>query len=86
MKRYLVLAMRRPDCDPAYVQPHKRYLEELRAQGRLALAGPFGEGSPAGGAYLLLAADREEALSLVHRDPAHTSGGWELTVHEWLAQ
>jgi hypothetical protein len=20
----------------------------------------------------------------LHRDPAHTSGGWDITVYEWL--
>ena len=83
MKRYLVLAMRRPDFDPAVVQPHLDFLEGLRAGGRLELSGGFSDRS--GGAYLMRAADMDEALSIVHQDPAYTSGGWDITVHEWNA-
>jgi len=83
VKRYLVLAMRRPDFDPAVVQPHLDFLEGLRAGGRLELSGGFSDRS--GGAYLMRAADMDEALSIVHQDPAYTSGGWDITVHEWNA-
>jgi len=34
---------------------------------------------------LLRADSMEEALAIAHRDPAHTSGGWDVTVHEWQA-
>jgi uncharacterized protein YciI len=84
MNRYLVMAMRRPDFDPAIVQPHKDFLEGLRAGGRLELSGGFSDKS--GGAYLLLANDMDEALGIVHTDPAHTSGGWDITVYEWHAR
>ncbi|BFI96690.1 MAG: YciI family protein [Rhodanobacter sp.] len=83
MNRYLVMLMRRPQCDPAVVPLHREFLESLRAQGRNELSGPFGDKS--GGAYLLRAGSFEEALGIAHRDPAHTSGGWDITVHEWLA-
>ncbi|MBA2079023.1 YciI family protein [Rhodanobacter sp. PCA2] len=83
MNRYLVMLMRRPQCDPAAVQLHRDFLEALRAQGRNEMSGPFGDKS--GGAYLLRAGSLDEALEIVHRDPAHTSGGWDIAVHEWLA-
>ncbi|GAB3792882.1 YciI family protein [Dyella agri] len=83
MNRYLILLMRRPQFDPAVVPLHRDFLEDLRAQGRNELSGPFGDKS--GGAYLLRAESPEEALAIAHRDPAHTSGGWDITVHEWLA-
>ena len=38
---------------------------------------------PEAHAYVLRAESLVEALAIVHRDPAHTSGGWEITVHEW---
>lgn len=82
MNRYLVLLMRRPQIDPVVVALHREFLETLRAQGRNELSGPFGDKS--GGAYLLHAGSLAEALAIVHRDPAHTSGGWDITVHEWL--
>jgi uncharacterized protein YciI len=83
MNRYLVLLMRRPSIDPAVVPLHREFLETLRAQGRNELSGPFGDNS--GGAYLLRAESFDEALVIAHRDPAHISGGWDITVHEWLA-
>ena len=83
MNRYLVLLMRRPQCDPAVVPLHREFLETLRVQGRNELSGPFGDKS--GGAYLLRAESLDDALAIAHRDPAHTSGGWDVTVHEWLA-
>jgi uncharacterized protein YciI len=83
MNRYLVMVMRRPRFDPAVVPLHQQFLAELRAQGRNEMSGPFGDRS--GGAYLLRAGSLEEALEIAHRDPAHTSGGWDVTVYEWLA-
>jgi uncharacterized protein YciI len=82
MNRYLVILMRRPQLDPAIVPLHQQFLAELRVQGRNEMSGPFGDGS--GGAYLLRAGSLEEAVAIAQRDPAHTSGGWDVTVHEWL--
>ena len=84
MNRYLVMAMRRPHFDPAIVQPHKDFLEGLRAGGRLELAGGFSDKT--GGAYLMLAHSLDEAVTIAHQDPAHTSGGWDITVYEWQAR
>ena len=83
MNRYLVMLVRRPVLDPAVVPLHMVYLDGLREQGQLELSGPFGDGT--GGAYLLHAVDLAEATALVHHDPAHLSGGWDITVHEWRA-
>jgi uncharacterized protein YciI len=84
MNRYLVMAMRRPDFDPAMVQPHQDFLQGLRTGGRLELSGGFSDKS--GGAYLMRAESMDEALSIAHEDPAYTSGGWEITVYEWQAR
>jgi uncharacterized protein YciI len=84
MNRYLVMAMRRPDFNPAMVQPHKDFLEGLRAGGRIELSGGFSDKS--GGAYLLLAGDLDDALAIAHEDPAYVSGGWDITVYEWQAR
>ena len=84
MNRYLVMAMRRPNFDPAMVQAHLDFLEGLRAGGTLELSGGFSDRS--GGAYLLRAADMDEALAIAQQDPAHTSGGWHITVYEWNAR
>ncbi len=84
MNRYLVLVMRNARFDPAVVQPHRDFLEGLRAGGRLELSGGFADGS--GGAYLLFAEDMERAMTTVRTDPAYVSGGWDFTVHEWHAR
>ena len=83
MNRYLVVLIRRSDFDPAAVPLHQQFLQELRAEGRNEMSGPFGDNS--GGAYLLRAVDLAEAQAIARRDPAHTSGGWEISVREWLA-
>ena len=84
MNRYLVLLRRRPDVDPAVVPVHIAFLDDLRTQGRIELSGGFSDKS--GGAYVLRADDLAEAMAMVQRDPAHTSGGWTITVREWLAR
>lgn len=83
MNRYLILLIRRPHLDPAVVPLHLAFLEGLREEGRLELSGGFSDKS--GGAYLLHAADLAEATAIVQNDPAHVSGGWDITVREWLA-
>lgn len=83
MNRYLILAMRRPHFDPAVVPLHQAFLDRLRERGRVELSGPFGDKS--GGAYLLRAADLAEATAIAHSDPAHLSGGWDITVYAWQA-
>ncbi|MFK2900334.1 hypothetical protein ISP15_08305 [Dyella jejuensis] len=84
MHRYLVILHRRPQFEPAVVPLHQQFLEELRAQGRNEMSGPFGDKS--GGAYLLRAQSLEEAQTIAHSDPAHTSGGWDITLYEWIAR
>lgn len=84
MNRYLVMAMRRPGFDPAIVQPHLDFLHGLRTGGVLELSGGFADKS--GGAYLIHAENMAAALAIVHQDPAHVSGGWDITVHEWHAR
>jgi len=83
MNRYLVLLMRLPHLDPTMVPLHLAFLDGLREQGRVELSGGFSDKS--GGAYLLRAADLTEATAIAHGDPAHISGGWDVTVHEWQA-
>lgn len=79
--RFLVLVMRLPAFDPAGIPLHRVFLDALRAEGRLELAGPFGDGS--GGAYLLLAGDRDEAEAIARRDPLCVSGSSRIEVREW---
>lgn len=84
MNRYLVIAIRHANFDPAMVALHKQFLDDLRDQGRIELSGPFGDSS--GGAYLMHADDLAHAQTTAHADPAHTSGGWDITLYEWAAR
>ncbi len=80
--RYLVMAMRRPDFDPAVGPPHLAFLDALRADGMLAMTGGFSDGS--GGAYLLQNVENlAAAQAIVARDPLVVQGASDLTVHEW---
>lgn len=84
MNLYLVLLMRRPVVDPAAISAHMAFLDTLRRDGTVERSGPFADRS--GGAYLLRATDAAAAQAIVQSDPAHTSGGWDITVHEWQAR
>ncbi len=63
---------------------HHQFLDRLRTQGRLELAGPFTDRSE--GAYLLKAADLAQATELAHSDPLHQTGSSFVTVREWDAR
>jgi uncharacterized protein YciI len=84
MNRYLVIAMRRPQFDPAAGQAHQEFLQGLRNGGSLELTGPFTDKS--GGAYVIRAENLAAAQAIVQQDPVQTSGGWDVTVHEWDAR
>lgn len=79
---YLVLAMRLPGFTDAVVQPHRDFLDALRAEGRLQLTGGFADGS--GGAYVLCNLDSlAQAQAIVATDPLVTMQASALSVHEW---
>lgn len=84
MKRYLVIAMRKPDFPADVIEPHLAFLAELRAAGQLELTGGFSDGS--GGAYLLKnVGSLEQARALVARDPLVLRDTSAISVHEWDA-
>ena len=82
MNRYLVMAMRLPQFDNEQIGPHRDFLDGLREQGRLELAGGFSDKS--GGAYVLRAIDLEEARLLAFGDPLHITGSSRVDVYGWL--
>ena len=81
MYRYLVMTVRTPQFQASVIDAHYAFLERLRQQGKLELAGPFSDKS--GGAYLIRAASLAEARDIAYRDPVHTSGSSLVTVYEW---
>ncbi|MBB3063111.1 YciI family protein [Microbulbifer rhizosphaerae] len=84
MSRYLVTAFRTPQFDPLVIDEHRAFLDNLREQGKLELAGPFTDQS--GGAYLIKAENLEEAEALAFSDPVHTSKSSIVSVYEWNAK
>lgn len=83
MARYLVMVMRTAQFQPAAIAPHHAFLEGLRSEGRLELAGPFTDHT--GGAYLLHADSLAAAQAVAFSDPLHTTQSSVITVHEWNA-
>ncbi|WNH52700.1 YciI family protein [Stenotrophomonas oahuensis] len=82
---YLVMAIRLPGFTAAAVQPHRDFLDALRAAGQLHLTGGFSDGS--GGAYVLCnVGSLAEAEAIVARDPLVTMQASDLHVHEWLTR
>lgn len=84
MYRYLVTAIRKPEFPQSVIEKHYAFLDQLRQQGKLELAGPFTDRS--GGAYLLRASNFEEAKALAFSDPVHTTNSSVVTVYEWDAK
>jgi uncharacterized protein YciI len=84
MYRYLVVTIRTPRFQQTVIEEHYAFLERLRRQGILELAGPFTDKS--GGAYLIKAANLDEAGALAFTDPVHTSNSSVVTVYEWNAK
>ena len=84
MSRYLVTLMRTPDFQTDQLEPHRAFLDQLRGQGSLELAGPFTDGS--GGAYLLQAESLDAARAIAFADPLYRSGSSRVTVLEWDAR
>lgn len=81
---WLVMTRRLPSFDAAWLPAHYAFLDGLRAEGRLLLSGPFDDAS--GGAYLLAAASREEALAIAARDPLGEHACSDVQVTGWSAK
>lgn len=84
MFKYLITTFRTPQFDPSVIPAHYAFLDGLRECGQLELAGPFTDKS--GGAYLIRAANLEEAKTIAFSDPVHTSNSSIVTVYEWSAK
>jgi len=84
MFRYLVTTTRTPQFQTSVIAEHYAFLDRLRQQGKLELAGPFTDKS--GGAYIVKAANLEEARALACSDPVHTTQSSVVTIYEWDAK
>lgn len=83
MNRYLVITTRTHKFQEHVLEPHRHYLEILRFNSQLVLAGPF-KNKP-GGAYMIWANDLESATSMAQQDPIYTSESAKIAVYEWEA-
>lgn len=81
---YLVTLLRTAQFQRAAIAPHQAFLQQLRQQEQLVLAGPFTDQT--GGAYLLRVESLAQAQAIAATDPLHTTGSSLLTVYEWHAQ
>jgi uncharacterized protein YciI len=63
--------------------PHRAYIEQLFAAGRVVLAGPFLDG-PGGGFAVVRAADEARARALLADDPAISGGVFVGEVRHWF--
>ena len=81
MKRYLVMAMRKPEFSDAVIAPHLEFLDQLRQVGQLEMTGGFTDKS--GGAYVLQVESLAVAQAIAEVDPLTTSGSSAVTVYEW---
>ncbi len=81
---YLITTFRTPQFNTGVIPAHLAYLERLKQQRKLELAGPFTDKS--GGAYVIRAENLEEAKTIAFRDPLHTTKSSDITVHEWNAK
>lgn len=84
MFRYLVTTFRTPQFQTSVIDDHYAFLDRLRQEGKLELAGPFTDKS--GGAYVIRANNLDEARTLAFSDPVHTSKSSVVTVYEWNAK
>lgn len=81
MKRYLVMAMRKPEFSDAVIASHLEFLDQLRQAGQLEMTGGFSDKS--GGAYVLQVESLVVAQAIADLDPLTTSGSSVVTVYEW---
>ncbi len=84
MNLYLVTTFRTPLFQSTLLDSHYEFLEHLRQQGLIELAGPFADRS--GGAYVMRASNLDEAKALAFSDPLHTSQSSTVRVYEWLVR
>jgi len=65
---------------------HMAHMSKMHSEGKLVLAGPFGDGGDLRGIQLYKAANLEEAKSFAALDPAVQAGRLAVEIHPWLTQ
>ncbi len=62
---------------------HRANIRRLAAEGKLVLAGPFGDDGPMRGIYIFDVATVAEAEALTRTDPAIQAGQLVMELHPW---
>ena len=62
---------------------HLANIDRLAAEGKLVLAGPFGDDGPIRGIFIFDVATVAEAEALTKRDPAIQAGSLAMELHPW---
>ena len=81
--KYLIVTLRTPEFDPAFIPAHHAFLDELRTGGILEQAGPFTDMT--GGAYVICASCLDEARGIAEQDPLSRAKCSTILVREWKA-
>jgi uncharacterized protein YciI len=84
MNRYLVFIQRKPAFQGNALPSHRAYLQTLRENGSLVMAGAFNDQT--GGAYLIQAENLDKAQQIVQQDPMYLENECTYHVKEWNAQ
>ena len=64
---------------------HMANMRRLAAEGKLLLAGPFGDDGDLKGIFVFKVATLEEAQALVASDPAVQAGRLRVELHPWYS-
>ena len=83
MKRYLVITTRTAFVQKHVLKKHEEYLDLLRFNRQLYLAGHFS--NKPGGAYIIWADSLESAQVMAQQDPINVSDYACNAVYEWTA-
>lgn len=83
MPEYIVISIvkAKPEEVAKHRKSHGEYIESLKKQDILGIAGKFSDGS--GGVYFLTLNSIEDAMRIASEDPYHSSGVREFTLKEW---
>ena len=81
LKKFLVMIERKSSFTGDFIQAHREYLQQLRENHLLIQAGGFEDGT--GGAYVLVADSKEQALDIVRHDPMNRENEAVYKVKEW---
>ncbi len=92
MKKYFLAFLKRGDNrshseeEAARIQTaHLAHMDKLAKEGKINIAGPFGDDGDIRGIVIYSVPTLEEAKKLTQNDPAVVAGRLKIEVHPWWA-